>query len=824
MIAKIKLLNNNKENYWKIAAVVILLVYCSIYIDLITGTKSFSGDAIVWYGTFHYYITQMQQGIFPYWDPYSLTGTYFYPNIAGYGLLDPFCLVCAAVSRVSDIHPLFLFTLFRLYRIFVFVGGAFLLFRHLSRNNIASIASAGILLFAATVQNYRQPTMDYCFTVPVALYFILLFLDNIENSTRYRYLLYLTLITGITMNVFIPALYLFNVVFFLILLLAFRCYSFKRVSAAFRDRKMISAAVLCIVLTSMMSAPSFAVFLKDTAGDGELFAISKLVDSNNYNFKKMMASQLGGDVFFDKLRKDQGAFLSVGSLISLLYPDMKGLNFRAGAENSVVYSLYIGIIPLLVIAAGLLYRRNKMAAPLMVMMLLVFVIAFSVEGVTATYNPAQKFLNAVFPPLRMLDTRIDFSSLITFYLCALFCLAAANLAEKDFAAFFPSGKYAAMIVICSVPIAAKLLITYYYAEGSFSLSPFDTAELLIPFSVIAALAAMRYRKTWTKAAMYALLCLAVADPAVTSTKTAGYMSTGINLRNFLDNADKYRESSISEEMRAYDGTEVFRLPFVPPQISPVPAFIESMLETKGSILSNSFISIFTTKRYYDLFSMLLPEKHMAVDGVIYPILRFFPLDRVSRAGSQAELIEYFQRTDIQSLGERLFVEPAESLAPRQTREMDLNAFQDLDWFNTDLISRTLQDIMPYMEAVRQKAGSFFKTADFRIRVSRFTVNDIILAVENKIPGYLQYNDGWSRYWKAYDGEKEIPIVIANYNSKAVFLAPGTHSIHFVFDPRHYKIALLLYYIALVITAAGIFLLTKAQKKRPGNAGPLSSLH
>ncbi|MDA8434323.1 MAG: hypothetical protein M0Z60_15370, partial [Nitrospiraceae bacterium] len=102
----------------------------------------------------------------------------------------------------------------------------------------------------------------------------------------------------------------------------------------------------------------------------------------------------------------------------------------------------------------------------------------------------------------------------------------------------------------------------------------------------------------------------------------------------------------------------------------------------------------------------------------------------------------------------------------------------------DFVSQYLLRNRTLMEDARSDAGRFLNTKGYSLSVQEFSPNDIAISVKNDKDGYLLYGDGWSRYWRAFDGESEIPVEIANYNSKAVYLKKGLHTVRFVFDPVH----------------------------------------
>jgi len=795
-------------------AMVLAGAYVLIYRDLFAGERMFSHDSLVWFGTFHYYIENIKNGVFPYWDPYSLTGTPFYQNISGYGLLDPTVLLCALVSKITNLSTLTLFIYFRLCRIFLFVIGAFFLFRHLSRNCVVSVLSAGILLFTVTIQNNHQPMMDLCFSLPYALFLILRLLDTIETPKRYLPLFGLTLVVGVTMNIYIPSLFLLNVVFFVILVFALGLYDVKKVVKVFLKREMLWCTGACLLLATMMASPPLVVSLLDTTKDGELFAISKMVDSNDGKFKAMMASDFGGDLFFDKIRKDMAGFISYGSVLNLLTPDVSGLRYRPPGDTAYVPQLYMGIVPVMLIMIGMVYVRTRLQYVVLAMAGLVFFAAFSFGG--GHYNVVQKIMNAVFPPLRMLDMRLNFSSALSFYLCTLFCLTAAELVRHDFIPDLVKTRFRSLLLLMLAPMVAKILINVAL-HGHIFLSGYDTTIMLAPFLMTAGIVGVRHKIISGKHLVVALLILSILDLSYAGIKAADTIAFTKSFEQFLNEKEEYRRFSREDLLRSYQGFEYFRIPFVPIEISPLPAFVETMVQTKGAIISNSDISIFTTKRYYDIFSLMPLEQQLAMTGVMYPVVRFFPLDQAVFGKDAREVFDFLRSADARILGPRLYLE-REHFRQRTVKNIDFTELKDVTWFGHGYIDVLFWKNAEYIKTLRINLDGLLNTELYRVHVDRFSTNDIAISVENGVGGYLLYNDGWSKYWKAYDHGRELPIVVANYNSKAVFLQPGKHQVRFVFSPSLYKTALVLYYAGLVLSSAIIAVLWRREKQKNAGGG------
>jgi uncharacterized membrane protein YfhO len=50
-------------------------------------------------------------------------------------------------------------------------------------------------------------------------------------------------------------------------------------------------------------------------------------------------------------------------------------------------------------------------------------------------------------------------------------------------------------------------------------------------------------------------------------------------------------------------------------------------------------------------------------------------------------------------------------------------------------------------------------------------------------GLLFVADNWYPEWRAYDGEKELPIIRADGTFRSVPLNKGRHAVRFVYEPK-----------------------------------------
>lgn len=81
---------------------------------------------------------------------------------------------------------------------------------------------------------------------------------------------------------------------------------------------------------------------------------------------------------------------------------------------------------------------------------------------------------------------------------------------------------------------------------------------------------------------------------------------------------------------------------------------------------------------------------------------------------------------------------------------------------------------------------------------------VVVAAEVDAPGFLVLGDLFYPGWKAFVGDREVPIYRANYLFRAVRLDPGTSEVRFEYRPASFRLGILLSAItALVLGAAAV---------------------
>lgn len=775
----------------KFLILLIISLFCIIYHDLLSVDKIFIHDSIVWYGQFHYYLESLIDGHFPFWDPYLIGGTPFYPNINFARDLDPLMFLPILLVKVLGVNTLTSFIYFCLFELVIFVIGAFYLFEYITGCRKSAVVSSGILLFSITPTSLSQfGVVTVSFLTPFALYFLLLFFDNIKNQKKYLYLFCFVLIFGISINMNIPVYFLFNISIFLIVIFAVRIVNIGEVVRNLYDSKSILFLFLSAIILIMMAAPLFALY-KDSKG--EIFPSVRIIQKNNGNFKKIMASEYGDSVLSDKFYKQMGIYNSYGNILNLIYPDMykppavkKKLTFFDARMAETL--LYIGIIPFVFSIIGLIYGKSRRRCLAITMLILIFVNMFSFHAVVAQPNFVQKIFNILFPPLKMVDVKEVFSSFFLLYLTMLLSMGLKIFFDKEEFMDLIRKKSPHIIAICFAVLLVKSAITGYFWGKLFFTSTHDLFVLvLLLLFIILILCQYLMNIVGRKLFCGLILLLMFADIAYYNIEIKPYALQKNTIGPLLS------EKTTNKTGEQF---EYFRIPFL---YAPI-AFGETIFKIKGAMPRGHNHHMFTTKRYYDYITHVPLGNQFILSGLIYPIIRFYPNDKIKVFKDKRRLLDYFSSVDDPWMLEKyLFIEENETKGAGsigRARLQDINQFEDVSWLRPDYIMYSYSEFLhreqKRFKEIRKNLNQYLATQEYQLTVEEFNPNGITISVKNQIDGYLYYNDGWSEYWRAYDGGREIPIKTANYNFKAVFLEKGAHVIKFVYAPIHYRLGLILY--------------------------------
>jgi hypothetical protein len=234
------------------------------------------------------------------------------------------------------------------------------------------------------------------------------------------------------------------------------------------------------------------------------------------------------------------------------------------------------------------------------------------------------------------------------------------------------------------------------------------------------------------------------------------------------------------------------------------AFSEPIFKVKGAFSRGNNHHLFTTKRYYDYMTHVPLESQFILSGMAMPIIRFFPEGKTVMLKDRREVLNYLSTVPAYSLFDTLALE--RESAPENARGAvgsftGLDKYEDMPSLDKEKIKLAFTNFMKnsgvYLNG--KDINGYMNNPEFNLKVEAFSPNGLTLKVKNFSDGYLYYNDGWSKYWRAFDNGIETEIRPANYAFKAVFLKSGEHTVTFAYRPVAYLISVYAYFAALFVT-------------------------
>ncbi|QPJ65341.1 MAG: YfhO family protein [Candidatus Nitrohelix vancouverensis] len=174
-------------------------------------------DSIFWYGNFNYYLLSLANGELPLWDPYSFSGTAFYPSYNVLSLLDPTVTLMVPLIWIFDASALDVYHWNHLLRLFIYYWGIYLLACHISENRWAALLGATFTLFVIGSNSLRQHGVWLSAIYFPFIFLFLLKLFSPRTRSEHKGWLFISLcyVTGISLYNHIPS-YLFIVLFLLL--------------------------------------------------------------------------------------------------------------------------------------------------------------------------------------------------------------------------------------------------------------------------------------------------------------------------------------------------------------------------------------------------------------------------------------------------------------------------------------------------------------------------------------------------------------------------------------------------------------------------------
>lgn len=729
-----------------IAVAAVMLGVVILQSDLwISAKRMFSHDSIIWFGVFSYFVDCLQHGILPLWNPYMNCGEIFFLNMHVLHLWDPSTLFLVFAGKFLKVDTLTVYHYDLLFRYLIFICGSYFFFRRVAKYKFSAFLAFIALSFSTLCSSYLK---QHAFILSFYLLpWILLYTFKFLEEESPLSLIWLAFLWGVAFSSY-QAMYLISSVsVLLVCIFISRGFDFSKKRYFLNFRKSGLAAFLVFLLLSINLLP---VFLNYTF--------------NTIPTVRILVAPLGARSFPD-------------DFFNLFAPYSFMLHFEMLHFGSVLMSesfLYIGLIPLFLAIVGLFYSRQRyrlgfsLALGIITLLMLGpgfyvfklftdFLPFFSIIRNTHTFGTFFIFCLAYFACLGM-DVLLELmkneklgSYKRQFILILSFIGVTACLINHHVLRVYPPplwtfpGIYRVLSSIVGQDFSAALkeiFIRSYYNAILFVFSA------VIIFFIIKKPRISRGLKYVTIVA-FMLADLLLLNLALNKFTTIPREDMSLWPQEELSYSN-YREELIWPKYPFFGFAAAMQKKFTALSIE-IPWVTTHFYEMKDffHFADNSQITMDVKN---DLMGITAPKLKLAGGAVVLPLyLQARELGRLSR----------------DALSNVVFIEED---PPEKFLKLKINP-------------QKIKDA---------------NIAGGTIKVLRFDPNSILLEVIPQQDSFLYYSDGFDRSWRAFIDGKESKVYRTSMAFKSVIVEKGKHIVSFVYDPKLYKVTLILYFAGIFV--------------------------
>jgi len=719
----------------------------------VTGRRMPSHDSVVWLGVFSYFFDCLRQGILPLWNPYMNCGEIFFLNIHVLHLWDPSTLLLVLAGKLLRVNTLTVYQYDLLLRYLIFISGSYIFFRHIAKFRFSAFFAFITLSFSALCSAYlKQHGFILCFyTLPWILFFSFKFLEERGAMP----LLWLSFFLGVAFSTSgYHSMYLVSS--WLVLLACIFIsggFTYPKSGSLSNDRKAVLAAIVIFLLLSLNLIPVFLAYIRDTVPDVRL--IEAPTAANAY----------------------------LADFFNLFTPYSFMLHFEMIYFKSIHASeafLYIGLIPLFLATVGLFYSRHKYRIG--------FAFALAITGLLML-GPKfglLKLFSYFFPFFFIIRNTHTFATFFIFCMIYFTCIGTDVIMERIKDPGSPRGSPTAFIfIVIFISLAALLINRFILAAYRAPLAQFPQRYMAISLmlgedfgSLLNNIFSRSYHNVFLFIVSILMLFYVFKSPKI-KLRFKYFTLVSLTLIDLIFfNTSLYRFTTMAKadlslwpkEKVAYSDK---RAPVMLPRY-PFLGFSPAMQRIFSA--SSSRIPGITT-HFYQMRDFFNFENNKMVRPEIKEIFM----------GVTSERIKLINGAVVLSLEEQA----------RECAKLKESIAHRVVFIEDDPPERFSKLKIP-LENIADS-----EIVKGTVKILWFDPNSMLLEVNSEADCVLYYGDGFHRSWRAFIDGRESRVYRANMAFKAVILEKGRHTVHFVYDPKLYKMTLFCYFIGLFI--APIFL-------------------
>ncbi|MBN1354258.1 MAG: YfhO family protein [Candidatus Omnitrophica bacterium] len=801
---------------------IILFFVISFHSLLFTGQRTFSHDTLWFYGLFHYFSESLQNGFFPYWNPYDYSGQPFYNDISIMDILNPVTITLIFIGKLLGLSLLLLFHWNLIIRIIIINIGVYLAFRQINRHRSSTLIIFAVFLGSSfTFASLRQSGLVYSLSwLPWSLWFFF----RLLRKTSVFNVVGFSLFTGFALTgyqgIFVVVFLLFFIPTFFINERAF-FRSFIRLRAKDRGSKAgdeckqaalrrdaaeyieggprrseakrtakgfldTAAAKMWCSIKNKKNAIIYLACALIIIGGLSLQLFALFSEKDKFIPMARIMTSPNGKAAFDSA--EGGVPSEFQDLLGLVNPSIAAKGYFK--NNSLRLSegfLYIGIIPLLLVFLGLFASKDKWKPNFIIITLVMLALMFGQK------TGFRNLLNAVFPPFKFARHTFLFSG---FFIFSLMYFLGQGVDKALDGAKSMGRKSVFLLVILLLTVSDIFLygretfdyVTIKKPDIKFSEFAENTpmigkrrSERLVTsdyiryyrpvlykkFTAFNACTVVPYYNEGTLAlGLYALYTGVREDgkfafnPEARTKKVADFIKYAIAEYNTWPDREKKAFRDIVSIVKSE--TMRNRQNPVYKQVIKNLSMTDFLAYTWGNNHSEEF-TILQLKQYKELLDIFMPLKRNA-SSPDRLILRFM--------GVRADIVRFYDSA---------------VFAPRAYIKKTIHKDPGKDVLYIE--SASLEDGKP---------ESYTHEKNFYYEITSYNPNDIKLRASSGVNGYLYFSDGYDSHWRAKVDGMDTKVYRADLGFKAIKLPRGMHEVEFRYVPQFFRCSLFSYYLTALV--------------------------
>ena len=772
----------------KLNLLILFVFWFFLLRELITGSAWLFDDfPYVYYPGKFLSAVSLSNGIFPFWNPYSFSGTPFFadPQIA---VLYPFNFIMKYFVSNESLSPLVIQN-FLLIHYFLCSVFCYYLGKEFKFNKFSSLVFA----FTFTYSSYMIIHMIHYNLIETVAWLPLIFLLIIKffNSRNYIYIIVAGIIMSFSILAGYPQCFFYNFVFISVYSLYIIYKDFKLKNTGNIIHVISGLAIFFIIsvgISSVQLLPTY-IFSQNSDRADVGYDFIKQGSVHLYDLITLFIPKIFGTFTWNETAKE----VSYWSII-------KNGGHQEGPWMYNVSTLYLTILPLLLLVPTLIYSfksKQKLFPVTFFLILSVLILMFSFGG--------NFFLHKLFFMFVPLFDKFRNPGHVTYlFAICLLLISAFGLNEiiknkSELSKYFTKKYF--YIVFGIIGLIFLLNIMGFFqsfspAAKSPEISSWISGQVNVFFFLAIAFTLVLYfyftDKLSLKGFSIAILLLLFIDVYIFAFNQNNGNKDPLNFYS--------QNSNVINQLKEEGKSEEFRI----------------NMREGGNMMF---------QRYQGAV-----DKIQLVEGVnVLRLNRISPFGKTADPASRQtfDLLNVKYRINVDQNKKSMGLAKQDSYLPRAKMFYDIKIIEDpaelkkymesseFDYYKTLVLEKNPGNIsLPVINEADTVSG-----IQEKVEITKYDMNNIELNVETSENGFLFMSEIFYPDWKAFVDGKEVEIFRTDYSLRSVYLEKGNHKVEFVYSSKEFELGSKVSLSVLALSFLGMgFVFFRQKKVKSEDAG------